>query len=181
MPVSFLLSERWMLLEKIKFILKECVIPLFFDKKTSLTSFKTYILQCEIINSRVSVSPKDQMFTGPHCWPPNATQHTEWCPLVQSEFAPTTCPTTSAQETCKSQTVKHPQSLTQSVLGKSSKKKRISYGQADRKGWGSAPLTLTISKCENVDPFFPLKFDSLILNTQFISLWGVSIMHCSCP
>ena len=33
MPVSFLLSERWMLLEKIKFILKECVIPLFLTKK----------------------------------------------------------------------------------------------------------------------------------------------------
>ena len=132
------------------------------------------------MNSRVSVSLNHQMFTGPPCWPPNATQLTEWCPLVQSEFAPTTCPTTSAQETCKSQTVKHPQSLTQSVLGKSSKKKRISYGQADRKGWGSAPLTLTISKCENFDPFFSMEYDSMVLKAHFISLWWVSKMHLSC-
>ena len=43
-----------------------------------------------------------------------------------------------------------------------------------RKGEGdSAPSALTISKCENVDPFVSLKFDSLILKIQFIPLWRV--------
>ena len=40
-------------------------------------------------------------------------------------------------------------------------KRRTFYGQADR--GVSAPLALTISKCENFDPFFLLKFDSVIL------------------
>ena len=31
----------------------------------------------------------------------------------------------------------------------------------------SAPWTLTVSKRENVDPFFSLNFDSLILKTHF--------------
>ena len=34
-------------------------------------------------------------------------------------------------------------------------KKRIFYGQADRKG-GSAPSALTVSKCENFGPIFPI-------------------------
>ena len=39
-------------------------------------------------------------------------------------------------------------------------KKRIFYGQAGRKGGrGAAPSALTVSECENFDPFFPLKFD----------------------
>ena len=33
-------------------------------------------------------------------------------------------------------------------------KKRIFYGQPDRKGWGGQPSALTVSKCENFDPFF---------------------------
>ena len=41
-------------------------------------------------------------------------------------------------------------------------KKRIFYGQADAKGGG-----LTVRKCENFDPFFPIKFDSLILKNTF--------------
>ena len=46
---------------------------------------------------------------------------------------------------------------------------RIFYGQAEGKG-ASAPSVLTVSKCDNFDPFFSLKFDSLILKTHFISL-----------
>ena len=30
-------------------------------------------------------------------------------------------------------------------------------------------MVLTVSKCDNVDPFFPLKFDYLVLKTHFIS------------
>ena len=47
------------------------------------------------------------------------------------------------------------------------------YGQADRKGGGggSATSALTVSKCENFDPFFPLKFDSLILKTYIKQMW----------
>ena len=54
---------------------------------------------------------------------------------------------------------------------KGSRKKWIFYGQADRKeagAGGSAPSALTVRKCENVDPFIPLKFDSLVLKTHFI-------------
>ena len=36
---------------------------------------------------------------------------------------------------------------------KGSHKKRIFYGQPDRKGWGGQPSALTVSKCENFDPF----------------------------
>ena len=36
-------------------------------------------------------------------------------------------------------------------------KKRIFYGQADRKGGGSATPALTVSKCENFDQFFSMK------------------------
>ena len=51
---------------------------------------------------------------------------------------------------------------------KRASKKRIFYGQVDRKGGRvSAPWTLTVSKRENVDPFFSLNFDSLILKTHF--------------
>ena len=40
-------------------------------------------------------------------------------------------------------------------LGKASKKTWIFYGQPDRKGGGgSATSALTVSKCENLDPFF---------------------------
>ena len=39
-------------------------------------------------------------------------------------------------------------------------KKRSFYGQADRKGWPpllrSAPSALTVSKCENFGPIFPI-------------------------
>ena len=43
------------------------------------------------------------------------------------------------------------------LLGKSSKKKRSFYGQADRKGGaGSALSALTVSKCENFGPIFPI-------------------------
>ena len=64
---------------------------------------------------------------------------------------------------------------------KGSRKKRKFYGQGAG-GGGSAPLALTISKCENVCPFLALKFDSLILKTHFISFWGVSKMqfHALC-
>ena len=34
------------------------------------------------------------------------------------------------------------------------KKKRSFYGQADRKGVGSTPSALTVSKCENFDLYF---------------------------
>ena len=38
------------------------------------------------------------------------------------------------------------------------------------KGGGvSATLALTISKCENFDPFFSMEYDSMILKTHFIS------------
>ena len=59
-------------------------------------------------------------------------------------------------------------SLTMLNLDEFSKKRKF-YGQADCKGGGSAPLFLTVSKCENFDPFFALKFDSLILKTHFIN------------
>ena len=37
------------------------------------------------------------------------------------------------------------------------KKKRSFYGQADRKGWGvGGPSALTVSKCENFGPIFPI-------------------------
>ena len=37
----------------------------------------------------------------------------------------------------------------------------IFYGQADRKGGGgSATSALTLSKCENFDPFFSIEYDS---------------------
>ena len=64
-----------------------------------------------------------------------------------------------------------------------SSKKRSFHGQADRKGRGGDQplLVLAVSKCENFDPFFYLKFDSLILNTHFISSWRDSKMHFSCP
>ena len=51
-------------------------------------------------------------------------------------------------------------------------KKRIFYGQADRKGGGgevSATSALTVSKCENFD-FFSLILDSLTLKTHLFSL-----------
>ena len=38
------------------------------------------------------------------------------------------------------------------------------------RGGGAAPLALTVSKCEHVDSFLALKFDSLIFNTNFILL-----------
>ena len=52
-------------------------------------------------------------------------------------------------------------------------KKRIFYSLADRKGGGgvghwAAPLAQTVSKCENFDPFFPLKCGSLILKTHLM-------------
>ena len=52
------------------------------------------------------------------------------------------------------------------------KKKRIFYGQADRKGGGrSATLALTVSKCENFDHFFFLiEYDSMELKTHYTSL-----------
>ena len=44
-------------------------------------------------------------------------------------------------------------------------------GQADRKGGGeSAPSALTVGKCKILSHL--LKFDSLILKTHYISLWG---------
>ena len=64
------------------------------------------------------------------------------------------------------------------------KSKTISH--ADRKGGQgvrltlSAPLALTESKRENVDPFLALKFYSLILKTHFFSLRGVSKMQFLC-
>ena len=95
------------------------------------------------------------------------------------------------------------------LWGKSSKKNQIFYGQASVSlflgcrhfqlddslvgqlttvrltvmgGVMSAPSALTISKCENFGPFFPLKFDSLILKTNFISLWRVfHLFHLSWP
>ena len=45
------------------------------------------------------------------------------------------------------------------------------------KGGGSATLALTVSKCENFDPFFSMEYYSMVLKTHFISLWGVSKMH----
>ena len=48
-----------------------------------------------------------------------------------------------------------------------SRQKRISYGHLTVRGGGLAPSTLTVGKCGNFDPFFPLKFDSLILKTYF--------------
>ena len=41
-------------------------------------------------------------------------------------------------------------------IREAAKKKRVFNGQADRKGreGGSAPLALTVSKCENFDLFF---------------------------
>ena len=51
-----------------------------------------------------------------------------------------------------------------------SRKKRPFYGQADRKGGGAAPLALTLSWCENLDPLLALKVDSLILKTHFTHL-----------
>ena len=62
-------------------------------------------------------------------------------------------------------------------LGRGIKKPRIFYGQADRKGGGSAQLALTIRKGENFDPFFSMEYDSMKLNTHFFSLWGVTKMH----
>ena len=38
----------------------------------------------------------------------------------------------------------------------SRKKKQSFYGQADRKGEGSAPSALTVSKCENFGQIFPI-------------------------
>ena len=38
-----------------------------------------------------------------------------------------------------------------------------------KRGGGSAPSALNVSKCEKVDPFWALKFDFLILKTHFIS------------
>ena len=54
----------------------------------------------------------------------------------------------------------------------SHQKKRVFYGQADRKGGegGSALSALTVSKCENFDTFFSMEYDSMILKTHFISL-----------
>ena len=45
-----------------------------------------------------------------------------------------------------------------------------------RGGGGSAPSpsALTVSKCENFDPFFSLKFDSFILN-KTISDGGITV------
>ena len=34
----------------------------------------------------------------------------------------------------------------------------------------SVPLALTVSKCENFDPFFSTEYDSMTLKTHFISL-----------
>ena len=44
------------------------------------------------------------------------------------------------------------------VLREVVKKKRYFYGQADRKGGrgGSAPLALTVSKCENFGPIYSI-------------------------
>ena len=53
-------------------------------------------------------------------------------------------------------------------------KKRIFYGQADRRGGRgggvSAPLALIASKCENFDPFFSMEYYSMILKTHLILL-----------
>ena len=45
----------------------------------------------------------------------------------------------------------------------------IKNERTDRKG-GAAPSVLTISKCENFDPFFSMKYDSMMLKTHVISL-----------
>ena len=42
--------------------------------------------------------------------------------------------------------------------------------------WCGQPLTYNIypNICQNFDPFYSMEYDSMILKTHFISLWGVS-------
>ena len=56
-------------------------------------------------------------------------------------------------------------------------KKRYLMVRLIVRGRGSDPSVLTVNKWENFDPFFPLKFDSLIFKTHFISFWRGSKMH----
>ena len=61
-------------------------------------------------------------------------------------------------------------------------KKRSFYSQAGGGGVeGFDQSALKVNKCENFDMILAMKFDSLILKTHFISLWGVSKMHFSHP
>ena len=46
---------------------------------------------------------------------------------------------------------------------------------------GQPPLALTVINCRKCWPILALKFGSLIIKTHFISLWGVSKIHFSCP
>ena len=54
----------------------------------------------------------------------------------------------------------------------SRQKKLMYYGQAVRKGGGegSAPPALTVSKCENFDPFFSMEYDTQ--NTFYLIVRG---------
>ena len=49
--------------------------------------------------------------------------------------------------------------------------------------WCGQPLTYNIypNICQNFDPFYSMEYDSMILKTHFISLWGVSKMHFLTP
>ena len=91
---------------------------------------------------------------------------------------PSKCQTQNSQFPSKS-----PSSITTitfAVLGKPSKKPRVFYGQADRKGRGVTAPSLTVSKCDNFD-LFPLEYDSLMHKTHIISLWGGWKKQFSCP
>ena len=62
------------------------------------------------------------------------------------------------------------------------KKTRIFYGQADREGRGGQPSRLWQSaNLKILTHFYSIEYDSMILKTHFISLWGVSKVHFSCP
>ena len=58
---------------------------------------------------------------------------------------------------------------------------RLTVREGGGRGGGSATSALTVSKCENFEFSFSIKLDSLTLKTHFVSLWGVSKMHFSCP
>ena len=58
-----------------------------------------------------------------------------------------------------------------SCLGEASKKSGyFTVRLTVRRGGGSALSALTVSKCENFDPFFSMEYDSMILKAHFISL-----------
>ena len=60
-------------------------------------------------------------------------------------------------------------------------KKRIFYGQAESKGGGGfSPHGPDHKQMWNFWSTFSLKFESVILQTHFISCWGVSKINFSC-